>query len=275
MATDQKVSPLSTDPNFHASVIENELPAYRAISRLAIFSLGCGFISLFCWAHPVFYLASIFAVVLGILAHRSIKKFPDMLTGQGLASAGIAIGLIFGLGSATFDLVQTFVRTQMAGRFAKTYAETLEAGSLADVLGMHLPPASRKDMTGAQFQKQIETASSKDKMMMDQKFGPLFSLRKRVGLSKEQHFEFVRIESVGEDDSRGAQIPIIALALFEMHGPTTKDYPEAKEFALAILKGVVVGKQYEWWVDDIRYPYTPRTYVAPVAAPDDGHGHAH
>ena len=42
--------------------------------------------------------------MLGMLAHRTIRRYPDMLTGHGLANAGIALGLIFGLGSANvFD----------------------------------------------------------------------------------------------------------------------------------------------------------------------------
>ncbi len=71
------------------------------------------------------------------------------------------------------------------------------------------------------------------------------------------------------------RIPIFALALFEVHGPGSKEFPEKEQFALAILKGLREGKQYEWWVEDIRFPYKPRTYVAPTKAPDDGHGHAH
>ena len=79
------------------SVIENELPAYRAISRLAVFSLIFGFLALFSFAHWFFYLFAVLAIVAGIAANVTIKRYPDMLTGRGLASAGIAMGLIFGL----------------------------------------------------------------------------------------------------------------------------------------------------------------------------------
>ena len=95
-------------------MIENELPTYRAISNLAIFSLVCGALAIFSFAHPFFYLAAILAVVLGMLAHRAIRQYPDMLTGHGIANAGIALGLIFGLGCGTYTTVQTFVRTRMA-----------------------------------------------------------------------------------------------------------------------------------------------------------------
>ena len=57
--------------------------------------------------------------------------------------------------------------------------------------------------------------------------------------------------------------------------PATRSSPKKQQYALAILKGVPKGKQYEWWVDDVRFPYKPKSYVAPAKAPDDGHGHAH
>ncbi len=275
MATDQNTSALKTAPELGGSVIENELPAYRAISNLAIFSVVCGALAIFCWAHPLFYIASALAVVLGFLAHRSIKQFPDMLTGQGIASAGIALGLIFGLGSVTYATVQTYVRTTLAQRFAKHYAEVVQTGSLPEIIRLHLHPEARNDKSGEDMVKQMETADAKEKMMMEQKYGPLLTLRKRMQSSKEEHMEFVRIEAVGEDDSHGADIPIYGLALFEVHGPGSKEFPDKEQYALAVLKGRYKNKQYDWWVDDIRFPYKPQSYVAPAKAVDDGHGHAH
>jgi hypothetical protein len=275
VATDQKTSTIGIEGEVPGSVIDNELPTYRAISKLSIFSVVCGALSLFCWAHSVFYIAPVLAVVLGFLAYRSIRQYPDMLTGNGLASAGIALGLVFGLGSGTYTTVQSYVRSSLASRFAKHYAETIQSSSLAEVLKLHLHPTARMDQTGEELVKKLESSSAKEKMMMETKFGPLVIIRKRLAASKDEHIEFVGIESVGEDDSHGAEIPIVALASFKLHGPGSKDFPEKEQYALAVLKGMLKGKQYEWWVDDIRYPYTPLTYVAPVTAPDDGHGHAH
>ncbi len=129
MATDQKTSTLGIDAEPPGSVIENELPTYRAISNLAIFSLVCGALAIFTWAHPFFYLASLLAVVLGVLAHRTIRNYPDMLTGRGLANAGIALGVVFGLGCGTYSTVQSYVRTHLAEKFAKHYAEVLQSAS--------------------------------------------------------------------------------------------------------------------------------------------------
>ena len=276
MATDQKTSTLSIDPELPDSVIENELPTYRAISVRAIFSVVCGAVAIFTFAHPFFYVAAILAVVLGIVAHRAIRQHPDMLTGHGLANAGIALGLIFGLGCGTYTTVQTYVRTRVAEKFAHQYEEILQSNSLAELLWYNLHPDGRKDQTGEQLVKTLESSKPKDKMMMEQKYGQLIALNKRLKASKDEHVEFVGIEAVGEDDSHGAEMPIYALAVYEVHGPGSKEFPEKQQYAMAILKGRLKDKQYEWWVDDIRFPYTPKSYVpAAKGPPDDGHGHAH
>ena len=198
-----------------------------------------------------------------------------MLTGHGLANAGIALGLIFGLGCGTYTVVQSYVQTHMAEAFAHQYEQVLNSASLADMLFLNLHPDGRKDQTGEQIVKSLEKGKAKEKMMMDQKYGSILALNRRMKASKEEHAEFVKIESVGVDDHQGLEMPVYALALFEITGPGSKDFPEKTQFALAILKGRQKGKQYEWWVDDVRFPYKPKSYVAPVAVPDDGHGHTH
>ena len=61
--------------------------------------------------------------------------------------------------------------------------------------------------------------------------------------------------------SHGTEMPVYALAVYEVHGPGSKEFPEKMQYALAVLKGRLKGKQYEWWVDDVRFPYTPKSYV--------------
>jgi Domain of unknown function (DUF4190) len=275
VATDQKTSTLSIDPDVPDSAIENELPTYRAISSRAIFSLVCGALAIFTFAHPIFYLSAILAVVLGIVAHRTIRQHPDMLTGRGFANAGIALGLIFGLGCGTYSTVQSYVRTRMAETFARRYQGILQTNSLPDLLWYSLHPEGRKNQTGEQILKSLETGKSRDKMAMETKYGQLLALNKRLKASADEHVEFVTIEAVGEDDSRGLEMPIFAVARYAVHGPGNKSFPEKEQYALAILKGRLNGKEYEWWVDDVRFPYTPKTYVPVAKAPDDGHGHAH
>jgi len=276
VATDQKASTVSIDPDLPDSAIENELPAYRAISVRAIFSVVCGAIAIFTFAHSFFYLAAILAVVLGIVAHRAIRQHPDMLTGHGIANAGIALGLIFGLGVGTYTTVQSYVRTRVSEKFAHQYEGILQTNSLADLLWYNLHPDGRKDQTGEQLLKSLESSKPKDKMMVEQKYGSLLTLNKRLKASQDEHVKFVAIEAIGEDESRGVEMPVYALAVYEVNGPGNKEFPEKVQYALAILKGRIKNKQYEWWVDDVKFPYTPRSY-APAAKgpPDDGHGHAH
>jgi uncharacterized membrane protein (DUF485 family) len=276
VATEQKISTLEFEQASGDSPIPNELPTYRAISTLAIFSLICGLAASFSFAHPFFYVLAVLAVALGFLAHRAIRQYPDMFTGQGLANAGIALGLIFGLTSATYAFVQTYVRTRQAEKFAKQYAEILESPALADALLQSLHPDARKDQNGETIQKKLESTAPRERMSMDQRYGQLISLKKRLQSSKEEHVNFVKIEGVGDDEGNGIEIPIYAAALYEVHGPGSKEFPEKLQYAMAILKGRLKGKQYEWWVEDVRFPYTPKSYEPPAPKPvDDGHGHPH
>jgi hypothetical protein len=77
------------------------------------------------------------------------------------------------------------------------------------------------------------------------------------------------------DESHSSDISYYALALFEVEGPGTKEYPEKTQYALAIFKGRSRGHHFEWWVDDLKYPYLPKTFVVAPKAADDGHGHPH
>src|SRR6202030_1969357 len=63
VATEQKISTLDIERESADSAIPNELPTYRAISTRAIFSVICGVVASFTFAHPLFYVASVLAVV--------------------------------------------------------------------------------------------------------------------------------------------------------------------------------------------------------------------
>jgi len=110
-------------------------------------------------------------------------------------------------------------------------------------------------------------------MMAEQRSGPLLKLRKRLAASNDETMHFVDIESQGIEETHGDTITYYALALFEVEGPGTKDFPEKQQFALAIFKGSSKGRHYEWWVDDIRFPYQPKSFVVSKKPVDDGHGH--
>jgi len=278
VATDQKASIIDTDNERAGSAIENELPTYRAISANAILSLVCGGLAVFTFADPIFYLFSILAVGLGFWAHRTIRRYPDILTGHGLANAGIALGLVFGLASGTIAGVQYLVRSRQAEKFARKYAEILTSPSMGEVLMYTSHPDSVKDKTSAQLLKEFEASQSNERRKLEQSMGPLaqlFGLRKRLTGSKDQHVDFVRLESLGEEEGHGLEVQIFALALLQVNGPGSREFPEKQQFALAVLKARPKGRQYEWWTESVRFPYEPKTFVAPAKPAGDGHDHAH
>jgi hypothetical protein len=256
-------------------VIENELPAYRAISKLAVFSLIFGLLALFSFAHSFFYLFAILAIVAGVAANVNVKRYPDMLTGRGLASAGIAMGLIFGLASATIDTVQSYVRSREAEKFAKKLVAILKAPNAGDAMWWSLYPDMRKDKTPTQYLHEFESAQGKERMAREQKLDSLLKLRRRLTASQDEDIHFLRIETTGLDDNRGVDLGIYALAVFEIHGPGTKDFPDKEQLAGALIKAKTSGQRYEWWVDDYIFPYRAKSFVPTEKPVDDGHGHPH
>jgi hypothetical protein len=276
VATDQKTAP-TDDVAKGVPAIDNEIITYRAISGMAVVSVVCGILASFSFASLYFLAFSVAAIGAGFLALRSIKRFPDMFTGRGLANAGITLGLVLGLAAYTYEFVTNYVRTSDAGRFAKHYAEVMKTGSLGDILLLDMNPAMRKGKSAKDAESDLEAAQAKpkEKMSMDQRITPIRTLRKRLAASPNENFHFVDIEGHGIEETHGAAIQYYAFALFEAEGPGSKEFPETKQYALAILKGQPAGRSTEWWVDDIKFPYVPQTYALPTQAADDGHGHPH
>jgi Domain of unknown function (DUF4190) len=271
VATDQK-TPYVADEATPA--IENELPTYRAISKPAIFSLLCGILASFAFANLFFLVFAVLAVVLGLLANSGIRRYSDILTGRGIANAGIALGITFGLVVSTYTLVQSFLLTRDAAHFGKQYAEVLQKGTFGDLLWYGLYPQARKDKTPEQALHEFETTKAKDRMLVDQKLGPLQNLRKHLTGANGGHLHFVDIESHDIDQS-GGQIVYYALALYEVEGAAVQGSPASTQHALAIFKGIpkANGRGYDWWVDDLKYPYQRKSYKVVDKPIDDGHGH--
>jgi len=272
------------------SAIENEIPTYRAVSTLAVFAVLCGLLGALSFTHWAFYLFALAAVVLGYWADRSIQSRPDVLTGRGLARAAMAMGLIFGLSIYTITTVQHFLAKRQASAFAAQYGERLKSGSLAELYWVGLNPVQRAGVTPEENLKQMQ-AQTQDAPMMDMKYGALRKLTQELHASPESSIKFNSIERLERED-----LTLVALALFDVHiGEAKEEHKEgepAKEgeaehkhehqeardtHALAIIKGAVPENKsaYEWWVDDVQYPYTPKTAALPEKKVDDGHGHAH
>jgi hypothetical protein len=232
-----------------------------------VFSLIVGILAVLSYAHPFFLLFAATAVVLGVLSDRKIQRLPDVLTGRGLAQAGIALGLVFGSTALTISTVQSMLLTREAGKFARKYEGVLAKGSYDESLWWSQAPLTRKDKTPAQLVSEMNK-SGKDKPMFDMHYADLRSLKDAVAApGSEVHFQ--RIERQGDDGSNA-----YASAVYEVHLPKPKPPAESVSHALAILKGTKTAGRYEWWVEQVQFPYRPNTYVEPAKPVDDGHGHA-
>lgn len=260
------------------SPIENELPTYRAISNLAVFSLICGALSSFSFASLNFLALAVLAVVLGALANRAIQRAPDTLTGAGLANAGIGMGLVFGLIVVTYSSIQYVTIKRSASQFGTQYAQVLKTGTLGDALLLGEPGDKRKGHTGAEREKEFEQMKQKERMMMEQKLGPMLNLRKALS-AKNAEIRIVGIEKQGVDDSiPGDHLYYYALVHYQIEGavpPPGVPHTEGSLHAMALLKGQREGGHFDWWVDDTRFPYIPESYQFESKPVDDGHGHAH
>lgn len=271
------------------SAIENEIPTYRAVSTLAVFAVLCGLLGALSFTHWAFYLFAAAAVVLGFWADRSIQRRSDVLTGRGLARTAMAMGLIFGLSIFTITAVQQFLARREAAAFALQYGERLKSGSLAELYWIGLVPTARASLSPEENLKQMQSRQE-DAAMMDMKYAGLRKLTQELHASPESTIKFNSIEKLDRED-----LTLVALALFDVHIGASKDEHKegepAKEgeaahdhehheafdgHALAVIKGAVPENKnaYEWWVEDVHYPYTPKTANLPEKKVDDGHGHA-
>jgi len=258
-----------TDPESRvASPIENEIPAYRAISPLAITSLILGALAILSFAHWFFLSFAALAVVLGFLADRKIGRFSDVLTGRGFAQAGIGLGLIFGLASVTTAAVQGYLRSSAATRFATAYAQVLQDKSMEDALWYQASPEDRKKKTPGQIAKEMREGMP-DPSAFEMQTGPLRQLKSRLEKDKDTKLRFSKLESHGVDG-----LTAYAAARLELTEPDAK-HAHGDEFALVLLKSDNTKGRFEWRVEEFQYPYKPASYVPASKPVDDGHGHAH
>src|SRR5262249_3478299 len=137
------------------SAIENQIPTYRAISPEAVVSLICGVLAILSFAHWSFLICAVAAIVLGVRADRKIVRLSDVLTGRGLAQAGIALGLAFGLSAITLTVVQDWILARAASKFGRLYETVLAKGTLEDNLWYGQPPQARTGKTPEQIAKEL------------------------------------------------------------------------------------------------------------------------
>lgn len=252
-----------------AEVIENEIPAYRAIQPLAVTSLLLGIVAAFAFANVWFGIAAILAVVTGLWADWKIRKFPDVFTGRGLAQAGVAMGIVFGVSSVTISYVQDAILKREATTFGKNYVNVLKKGNLAEAIWYRLPPDARRTNVPEEVLKKM-TASSKDAMSVEAHIGPTKALLARLERpGSDLHFEAIEKTAYSE-------LTRIGLVVLAIHGGALPNEPE-EEFALLEVKSDPTAKVPGWYIGDVVYPYKRNTAEVKAKKPknDDGHGHAH
>jgi hypothetical protein len=256
-----------------APAIENEIPAYRAISGAAVVALILGILSILSMLASLYFLPlAVAAVVVGALADRKIRRYPDILTGRGLAQAGVGLGLIFGLSALTFATVQSLVRVTQAKSFARAYEKVIKDGSFADAVWLAQIPDARGSAGPDAFVEQ-SNKNSHSRTMFEERFHPLRELKK--ALAEKADFHFVRIESHGEQE-----LTQFAGALYAVHSHDAKNPADADRYALAVIKWDSTPSKNgpPWWVFELIYPYKDNSFVAPAREKkpgDDGHGHSH
>ena len=266
MAIDQPPSTASPDPAAKPA-IENEFPAYRAISSTAVLSLLFGLASVFCYTDLWFLAFVAAAIILGLVSIRKIRRLPDVLTGTAFARVGIGVALLFGLTAVTRVVSQELLVNVDAGAFAKRYVGVLKDEPVNVALWYQQSPAYRKTKHPdeiAQELKKAKNPTGADTYL--EKSSAIQKIKDRLkGQGEEIHYS--KIESKAIDG-----LTTYANALIELDGPGSKEFPEKEQFVLVeMVKG---GDGDDWVVKDVKFPYTPASVAATVVKKvDDGHGH--
>jgi hypothetical protein len=268
VALDQDLTPSSTN-TAPSTGIDNEIAAYRAISPAAVLSLICGLLAVLCFTSWVFLAFTVAAIVLGVAAERRIARDPEIWTGRKLAQAGIALGLAFGLAAVTTTLVQDFLRVRAAQNFASQYAEILNKGAMEEAAWYTVSPPAREGKTPAEVYKEL-TSQAKPGGMPDEQLGPIRAIKDRLAGGPDEEIVFEKIEGHGVDG-----MTPYASALFELHGPGSKGFPEKQQYALFFVKGMTTKGKTHWWIENSKFPYELSTFVPVTKSAEGGHGHAH
>lgn len=258
--------------------IENELPAYRAITPLAIGSLLAGLAGLLTFANLAFIAASVGGILLGILAIRQIRKQPDAFTGLGFAKAGIVLGLVSGLSAVTMSATQSFVTARGAEQFAKNQLIPLfQDRDIDSALWWRESPDGRKGLTPEDVHKRYSNPNQGGEAMFEMMAGSVARLMKELKAEPGAKVTFERVEQIST-----MGITPVAVITARIEWPPhehkegeTHQHGERGERIAIVAKCKRDGRREDWWVDDYVYPYVTNTYQEKMKAPDDGHGHSH
>ncbi len=247
-------------------VIDNEIPAYRAVSGMAITSLLLGMLTAMTFIDSAFLLAGLGAIVFGVLARRKIHRMPDVLTGDKLAQVGIVLAVLLGLTATTHAEVDKFLTRQRINAFADLYLKELRSKSPDEVLWYHQHPDTRAAKTPEQVRDETLKAGQMAKMEYDRKVATVARLQKEVAAGAQLHRE-------GLETSGYEGLTPYGAVLLEVHDSKLPATPSQTPFTLLEIKGERKAGRFKWWIGDLRADYKPKSYVHEEKPVDDGHGH--
>lgn len=262
------------------TVIENEIPTYRALSPWAVGSLVAGLVSILSFAEPTFLLAAIAAVLFGSRALVKLRQQPDLFTGKGLAQAGMVLGLVCGLSSVTMGYVQRMLLNRRAEAFVQgDLIKVLKDGDVDAALWYRLEPETRGSMSPEQVRQTFVNPKSPDPLLLNSEMTPVRRICDAVG-KEGAELRFARIERTDWDGVTPIVLGVLEIISPEHEEPEGNaqehaDHKHGPQYAAVILKSKRDGSRESWWVDKYIFPYRPNTYVEEMKPVDDGHGHAH
>lgn len=234
-----------------APVIENELPAYRAIAPMAIASLILGLAAIFAFVNIYFAAFGALAIAAGVMARRQIRRMPDVWTGSKMADVGTGLGLLFGLSAVTISVVQLAIINHQARKFALDYVATLRSGSLEDAIYFQQHPESRKKAKSRGELVAELKAGMRMPGMFEQESKATIDVIKRLSGPGQSIELGPRLETLV--DKMDVYIDFVVT----VKGPKTQEFPDETQYGLLRLLGVPDGKTYGWKVFALKFPLPP------------------
>lgn len=262
------------------SPIENEITSYRAISSLAVTSLIFGLLSFLCFASVTFQLFALLAVFFGFLGLRSVRRYPELITGSGLARAGIMLGIICGLSAITITTVQSQMRVSEARKFAEMYLQVVKDGSLAQNAWYRLDPEARANTKPENMPETMTTPGPDGRSTFEMFTTPVAAIKEKLGSAPTANLRLDKIERHGVEGLTPWASVLLRVEGLPDHehkqGESEHDHEaeEAKGHALVYIKGKNIDGRTQWWIDEFVYPYKPMSQVIASKPIDDGHGHS-
>jgi ABC-type multidrug transport system fused ATPase/permease subunit len=230
---------------------ENVVSTYRAITPLAIASLILGLAAIFSFLSLWFAISGALALVSGIMAIRAIRRLPEALTGERMANAGIALGLLFSLAAVTIDFVQVWIMDREATKFVRGYVADIQSAALEQALFLHADPGYRKEKTPEENIAQY-SGSPQSKGIFEMETQGVRDMIKRIKSTPGQTVTLSRILNHAAD-GMGAYVEFVLI----LQGPKSQDFPAETQYGIVGVHGNPEGRVYAWKVQSTKFPATP------------------